>query len=85
MRRWLTGLLGDRLGLDPEYIDAGRPFETYGIDPLAALALADELGHEVGALLEPTAVWDHPTVGSLAHHLAREVVRARAALLGGPW
>ncbi|MDO0926661.1 acyl carrier protein [Streptomyces sp. TG1A-8] len=82
LREWLTGRLAARLGLAAEEargIGPGTSFEQCGLDAVGALALAVDAESACGVLLEPTVAWDHPTVGSLARHLAREAERSRTA------
>ncbi|SEB31156.1 Phosphopantetheine attachment site [Streptomyces misionensis] len=81
---WLTGCLADLLGCAVWELDVTRTFEENGLHALGAVALAAEAERACGTVLEPTAAWDHPTVGSLARHLAAERRRARLALDGVP-
>ncbi len=99
VREWLAGKLAARLGLAAEDTDGAGPgascgaygigpdtsFEQCGLDAVGALALAVDAESTCGVLLEPTVAWDHPTIGSLARHLAQETERSRAAHEAPAW
>jgi acyl carrier protein len=71
--------VGPDAPIEPHGVGPDTSFEQCGLDAVGALALAVDAGSACGVLLEPTAAWDHPTVGSLARHLAQERERSRAA------
>ncbi|MFI9605537.1 type I polyketide synthase, partial [Streptomyces sp. NPDC052043] len=54
-------------------IDTERGFLDMGVDSLTAVELRRRLGTLTGLRLRTTAVFDHPTVTSLADHLLAEV------------
>jgi acyl carrier protein len=77
IQRFLIAELAQRLEVDPEAIDPRQPFERYGLDSLNALRLAVELEDRIGRKLPTTALWDYPSIESLATYLAGELsVRA---------
>ncbi len=41
-----------------------------GIDSLSAVELVSTLGHELNTEIEPTILFDHPTIGDLVNYLA---------------
>ena len=59
----VTELAGTALASDAPLMGAGR-------DSLAAGDLVSRLGHHLSTTVEPTALFDHPTIGSLARHFA---------------
>ncbi|WP_030766016.1 acyl carrier protein [Streptomyces sp. NRRL F-2664] len=67
---WLYARLSLYLRRAPETIDPTVPFAEYGMDSVAALSLCGDLEDEFGLEVEPTLLWDHPTVERLAGHLA---------------
>ena len=73
IQRFLIAELAQRLEVDPEAIDPRQPFERYGLDSLNALRLAVELEARIGRKLPTTALWDHPSIESLATYLAGEL------------
>ncbi|MDQ0828405.1 acyl carrier protein [Streptomyces achromogenes] len=55
-------------------IDTERGFLDMGVDSLTAVELRRRLGTLTGLQLRTTAVFDHPTVTSLADHLLAELL-----------
>ncbi|MEU7068019.1 acyl carrier protein [Streptomyces sp. NPDC053429] len=66
---WLMDRLSLYLRRAPESIDPGVPLAEYGMDSVAALSLCGDLEDEFGLEVEPTLLWDHPTVTALLRHL----------------
>ncbi len=60
------------LGIRPEEVDTRRPLAGFGIGSLQAVRLAAELEEWLGRKLDPTLVYDHPTIDALASFLAGE-------------
>lgn len=64
IRNWLTNQLQQEVGQDAE-------FAGLGLDSLDVVRLTDELAEHIGVDELPVAlVLEHPTVSSLASHLA---------------
>jgi len=49
------------------------PLMGAGLDSLSAVDLVQTLGQELGTELEPTALFDYPTIGSLSKYLTAEL------------
>jgi len=73
IQRFLITELARRIEVDPASIDPRQPFERYGLDSLNALRLAVELEARIGRKLPTTALWDYPSIESLAKYLADEL------------
>ncbi len=67
---WLTGRLSSYLDVPPAALDPTAPLADLGVDSVYALALVGEVEDALGVDLEPTLVWDHPTIADLSHRLA---------------
>ncbi|HEX8132453.1 MAG TPA: beta-ketoacyl synthase N-terminal-like domain-containing protein, partial [Actinomycetes bacterium] len=66
---WLTARLAERLGIEPREIDGREPFAHYGLDSARSMALAGDLEVHLGRRLEPTLLYEHPTIEALVRHL----------------
>ncbi|MGW1224581.1 acyl carrier protein [Streptomyces sp. NPDC001478] len=66
---WLSDRLSLYLRRAPESIDPTVPLAEYGMDSVAALSLCGDLEEEFGLEVEPTLLWDFPTVSALVRHL----------------
>lgn len=70
IRSWLTSRLADLLKINPDDIDTDLPFEQYGLDSEQAVSLSGDLQEWLGRPLDPTLLFDYPTVRGLAEYLA---------------
>ncbi|UQA61059.1 type I polyketide synthase [Polyangium aurulentum] len=75
---------------DPGELPEDRPFFELGLNSILGVQLTNALGDALGVTLPAALVLEHPTVSSLAEHLASrllpgaaEVASARGA--AGPW
>jgi len=73
IRAWLVAEVSKRKIIPIETIDTTVPFANYELDSMEAVNLAGELEDWLGVELEPTLVWDYPTIDKLARHLANLV------------
>lgn len=70
IQAWLVSYLAELLEIDPDSVDVKIPFNRYGLDSLAAVGLTGDLEDWLGLELEPTLLYDYPTIEALAEHLA---------------
>lgn len=70
IQEWLVQYLSELVETTPEKIDAKNTFERYGLDSSAAIVLTGDLGDWLGKELDPTLIYDYPTIAALAEHLA---------------
>lgn len=66
---WLISYLSKLLEVDPNTIDVTHTFESYGLDSSAAVGLSGDLQEWLKTELEPTLLFDYPTIETLSHHL----------------
>ncbi|MBC5793740.1 acyl carrier protein [Sphaerospermopsis sp. LEGE 00249] len=71
IREWLVSYVADLLEIEAEEVDVETNFSRYGLDSSAAVILTGDLGDWLGKELEPTALYDYPTIADLAAHLAQ--------------
>lgn len=67
---WILAYLGDLLEIEPEEIDITIPFDHYGLDSTAAISLTGDLEEWLGKEVDPTLLYDYPTVEALVQHLS---------------
>ena len=68
---WLSRELGRMLSRRAEAIDRQAPFAELGLDSRSAVALVAALeDHLGGAALDPTLLWQYPTIAALADFLS---------------
>jgi acyl carrier protein len=72
---WFTHTLAKITNSAPEDIDATVPFDSFGLDSVAAVGLTGELEDWLGCSVDPMAVYDYPTIELLSKHLAEESTR----------
>ncbi|NES00531.1 MAG: acyl carrier protein [Symploca sp. SIO1B1] len=72
IQNWLVSYLTGFLEIDPDEVDPTIPFERYGLDSSTAVALTGDLEDWLGSELDPTLLYDYPTIETLAQHLADE-------------
>jgi acyl carrier protein len=74
IRDRLVTEIADVMSLAPERVDSREPFASYGIASVEAVHLVGKLETWLGLALDPTLLWDHPTIDALAKHLAGAAV-----------
>jgi acyl carrier protein len=71
LERWIASLIASTLEIDPVEIDIDTRFDRYGVDSAAAIVLAEELERRLGMPLEPTVLYEYPTIRSLCGFLMK--------------
>lgn len=77
IRDWLVTHLAELLDISPDDVDTDITFDRYGLDSSAAIGLTGELEDWLGISIEPTLLYDYPTVEALVWYLAEELVADR--------
>lgn len=70
IREWIVSYMSDLLEIEADEVDVETTFARYGLDSSAAMVLTGDLGDWLGIQIEPTLVYDYPTIVDLANHLA---------------
>lgn len=73
IQAWIVSYLAELLEIDPDELNVKIPFDQYGLDSSAAVGLTGDLEDWLGSKLDPTLLYDYPTVEALARHLAEEL------------
>ncbi|QUW85253.1 SDR family NAD(P)-dependent oxidoreductase [Streptomyces mirabilis] len=66
MRAWLASAVAEAAGLAPSAVDPERPIAEFGLGSRQLVTLAAELSGRIGRPVEPSLVFDHPTIAALA-------------------
>ncbi|NEO73373.1 acyl carrier protein [Moorena sp. SIO3H5] len=70
IKAWLVSYLAELLEIESDEIDVTIPFDRYGLDSSAAVGLTGDLEDWLGSDLDPTLMYDYPTIEALANHVA---------------
>lgn len=70
---WLITYLSELLDISPDEVDVQVTFDSYGLDSAAAVGLTGELADWLTIDLEPTLLYEYPTIKKLAEFLAMEL------------
>ncbi|VEP16693.1 Phosphopantetheine-binding protein [Hyella patelloides LEGE 07179] len=69
IQTWIVNYVAELLEVNPNGIDITIPFDRYGLDSSAAVGLAGDLETWLERELDPTLLYDYPTIESLSQHL----------------
>jgi acyl carrier protein len=71
LRTWMCQRIAAHQKLGPGEVDPDAEFHALGLDSVAVVELTGELASCFGIAVDPTLIYDFPTVRSLATELAR--------------
>ncbi|TBR56990.1 hypothetical protein B4U84_26530 [Westiellopsis prolifica IICB1] len=77
IQNWLRCYVADLLSVNANKIDITVPFDRYGLDSSSTIGMLADLEDWLAHRLEPTLVYDYPTIQSLAKHLDSELNQER--------
>jgi acyl transferase domain-containing protein/acyl-CoA synthetase (AMP-forming)/AMP-acid ligase II/NADPH:quinone reductase-like Zn-dependent oxidoreductase/NADP-dependent 3-hydroxy acid dehydrogenase YdfG/acyl carrier protein len=77
---WLIEQIAERLGVAPSRIDIDAPLSNHGLGSIEAVELAAGLEVLLRRQISATIAWEHPTIASLAAHLAGKEVGTEGSL-----
>ncbi len=70
---WIVAYLADLLEIEPDEVEVTIPFDRYGLDSSAAVGLTGDLEDWLGREVDPTLLYDYPTVEALVQHLTLQL------------
>lgn len=70
IRDWIASYLANLLEIPPDEIETDVSFDIYGLDSSAAIGLTGELEDWLGREVDPTLLYDYPTVEALVEYLS---------------
>lgn len=72
IQTWIVSYLADLLEIDPDEVNVKIPFDRYGLDSAVAVGMTGDLEDWLERKLDPTLLYDYPTIETFAQHLAEE-------------
>lgn len=72
IQAWIVSYLAELLEIEPDEVNVTIPFDRYGLDSSVTVGLTGDLEEWMGRKLDPTLLYDYPTIESLSQHLAEE-------------
>ena len=72
IQNWLVSYLAKLLDIELAEIDVTVTFDRYGLDSSAAIAMTGDLADWLGSELDPTLIYDYPTIEALVANLLEE-------------
>lgn len=70
IQTWIVAYVAELLEVEPESVDPTVSFDRYGMDSSAAFALTGDLEEWLNCEIDPTDIYDYPTIESLSEHLS---------------
>ena len=74
IKLWLVSYLANLLKVEPDEVDTTIPFDRYGLDSVVAVGLTGDLEDWLGCEIDPTILYDYPTIESLVQRLSENKV-----------
>ncbi len=71
IRAWFVAYLSRELNIPPDRIDVAVPFENFALDSAAAIAMTGDLEDWLGRPVDPTMVYDFPTIAAMSDALSQ--------------
>ena len=64
--------LNTLLAINEKDIDLKKPFSDYGLDSVQLVSLSGAIAEELNAEIEPTIMWEYPTIEEMINFLSNE-------------
>ncbi len=72
-------LVAKEMRVEPDTLDPNQKFTSYGLDSIVALSVSGDLEDLTQLELEPTLLWDYPTIDALAEYIVSELQQGVAS------
>lgn len=73
LQDWLAVQIAEQLGIDEAEIEIDVPFESFGLDSVQTMSVANLGKEKFGLQLSPLVIWNYPNIESLSRYLAQEL------------
>jgi len=70
IQEWFAARLIELLDIERDEIDITLPFDSYNLDSHMAVGLTSDLEEWLGSDLEPTLLYEYPTIEKISQYLA---------------
>jgi acyl carrier protein len=74
IQEWITNWISQHLKVSTSSILASQFFAEYGMDSIMSVEFSQDLASWLNRPVEPTVVWNYPTIGNLAQYLAESPI-----------
>ena len=72
IQAWIVSYMAQLLDIDPDEVNVKIPFDQYGLDSSTAVGMTGDLEDWLERKIDPTLLYDYPTIEALAQHLVEE-------------
>ncbi|PHS11017.1 MAG: phosphopantetheine-binding protein [Blastopirellula sp.] len=72
IQQWIVNFVSEEISVSPDSVDISAPFENFSIDSAAAIGMTGDLEQWLDKRIDPTAVYDYPTIEEFAEYLAAQ-------------
>ncbi|TAE32046.1 MAG: acyl carrier protein [Cytophagales bacterium] len=79
IQRWLQERIAHELQTSPDTVSPDTLFTRYGFDSVVVITLAVDLEAWLGVELDPTVIWEYPTIRSLTDWIVDDFFPAHTA------
>ncbi|ACC81788.1 beta-ketoacyl synthase N-terminal-like domain-containing protein [Nostoc punctiforme] len=73
IQNWLVSQIAKEMGVKPDDIEVQAPFDSYGLDSMLAISIANAGQKYLGIQVSPLMLVHYPTIAVLSQHLATEL------------
>jgi acyl carrier protein len=74
IQQWMVNYVAELLDVSCLEVKTDVPFDRYGFNSLVTVGMAGDLEEWLGLKLDPTLVYDYPTIDALSAHLSASVL-----------
>ena len=73
IQEWMVNYLANVLEMSTDKIDVTVPFDDFALDSATAIGMTGELEDWLGKPVDPTLVYDYPTIEQFSKCLAGDI------------
>jgi len=73
IQEWMVNYLSNVLEMSTDKIDVTVPFDDFALDSATAIGMTGELEDWLGKPVDPTLVYDYPTIEQFSKCLAGDI------------